>query len=205
MRSAVPTLSRKDLLQKLPQHVLYAVLLGAVGAVLLSLLQYIQLPGRWNYLMAFPFAAVYVNAAVLPLAIPGRHWSFAFIAGMMMVLISMAAAILSAKVQFPHSVIGGTVLPKVNTLTFFMLVTGGSQGLFYGVLVGRKPAMVLGLFFGLIAGYLLGMLSLTVVTHDQANTFVYNRWIDFAWQGALALGVLHLAACLGAVVGAKGD
>jgi len=51
--------------------------------------------------------AIYVNAAMLPLAIPGRHWSFAFIGAMLMVLLMIAGAVLSHKLAFSHSIFFG--------------------------------------------------------------------------------------------------
>jgi hypothetical protein len=204
-RAAAPTLTRGKFLRQIPLHLLLAGLFGAGMAAVLALLNSIQLPGRWNYLMVFPFAAIYVNGVIMPAVIPGKHFSFGFLCAMMLVLICMASAILSTWVQLPHSVVGGVYLSTINTITFLALATGASLGLFYGILVGRKNAMVLGAIVGAIGGYIIGLISMALVSHEGATTnqFIHSGMLDLVWQGALAGFLLHLFAAAGAFMGAS--
>jgi hypothetical protein len=203
-RSA-PTLSRGSFLRLIPLHLLLAALFGAATAVILSLLNGIQLSGRWNYVMIFPLASIYVNGVIMPAVIPGRHFSFGFLCAMMLILICMASMILSTWIPLPHSMVGDVYVAAINTITFLMLATGASLGLFYGILVGRKNAILFGGILGAIGGYVIGLASMALVSHDEAtrNQFIRNSMLDLAWQGALAGLVLHLFAAAGAFLGAS--
>ncbi len=206
MRGAPPLLSRGQMLRTLPSHVLFAIISGALTGFLLYLLSLVQLPGRWNLVMLFPLAGIYVNGATLPVAIPGRHWSFSFLCSMSMLLLLVAGMILAAKINFPHSYMPGAAAPltKVNALTVAGMVTGACLGLFYGVLAGQKGAMVVGLAMGVATGYVLGLLSTGIVSGAAGSfdAWIYDGPLHFAWQGALAFGALHLGSGLGALLGA---
>jgi hypothetical protein len=200
------SLDRGEYLRSLPKFVLLALLCGAIGGALIFCIKSIPIEGSWRLALLFPMAAVYVNAAVLPLAVPGRHWSFAFICCMLLFLILIAGFILSEKVWFPHSTVpGGPPLKYVNTLTAGALLTGACLGLFYGLLSGKRAAMIAGLIVGGATGYTLGVLSLDIVRHsaESWDMLRFNSLLNFAWQGALGLGALHLAACIGAMLGAN--
>ena len=187
---------RRQFLRVLPKHVLCAILSGALTGALLYGLQQLQLPGKWNYLMVIPLVALYVNGAMLPVALPGRHWSFAFIGAMAMFMLLVAGLILSSLFSFAHS-----LTPLVNLATFLAILTGGCLGLFYGLLAGKPSAMVVGLAVGAATGYLLGLASLHLIT--PGNQWRYDGVLHFAWQTAAAFGLLHLGAGLGAALGAK--
>jgi hypothetical protein len=231
-------LNRPQMLRALPKHVAFAALTGAVAGFILYFLNQIELDGQWNLLMAIPIGAVYVNAAMIPLAIPGRHWSFAFIGAMLLFLLMIAGMIISQKVSFPHSHVqtvstydgpkpdsgvASFYLAKVNALTFAGLLSGGCLGLFYGMLAGRLSAMISGLAVGSASGFLLGILSLSAITHgtqvaiqvgsfpgvdkffrdlENSDNWRYNSPLHFAWQLGVAMALLHLGACLGAALGA---
>jgi hypothetical protein len=211
------TLSRGQMLRAMPKHLLWAAVSGAVVGMLLYWLKDVAaLPG---WLQAIVMGTLWVNAAVLPVALPGRHWSFAFIAAMMLFLALVAGMILAAKFPFPHSRIacesGRYVYSEeVNIITWAAIITGGCLGLFYGLLVGRTSSMVVGLSLGSAAGYVLGTLAVHAVSArymgDGADcdggplngyALTYNTALHFAWQGALAMVVLHLGASLGAAMG----
>ena len=204
-----PIFDRRQFLYSLPKHILCAVALGAITGILLYWLSLVQLPGKWNYLMFFPIASVYVNGATLPMAIPGRHWTFAFMGEMMLLLLLITSLILSMKLPFSHSLKPGAseTLYTVNLITYVGILTGGCLGLFYGILAGHKSAMVVGLALGAVTGYLLGVASIHVVTAGalgvDANIWVYNGTLHAAWQGALACSALHAGASLGAMLGSN--
>jgi hypothetical protein len=152
--------------------------------------------------MFIPLGAIYVNGALLPVALPERNWSFAFIGAMALFMLLVAGLILSSKFSFAHSFSpdGAAVLSKVNQATFLAILTGGCLGLFYGLLAGKRSALLVGLAMGGAAGYLLGLATSNLVTpQDQWR---YGGALNFAWQMALAFGLLHLAASLGAMFGA---
>jgi hypothetical protein len=199
-------MDRGDYLRGLPQYVLLAAVFGAIAGALIHWIKIIPFDGGWRLLLLIPMAAVYVNAAVLPLAVRGRHWSFAFICCMLLFLMLIAGFILSEKLWFPHSMVtGAPPLSKVNTLSAGALLTGACLGLFYGLLSGKRAALIVGLIVGAITGYLLGLLSLDVVAHSSAadwDTLRYTGALNFAWQGAIALAALHFGACIGAMLGA---
>jgi len=199
-----PVLTRATFVRLIPFHLLLAALFGAGTAVLLGLLGSIQLAGRWQYVMVFPIGALYVNGVVLPVSIPGRHWSFGFLCSMMLILICMAGGIISTWLHLPHSTVGTVFLSAVNTATFLAVVTGASIGLFYGLLVGERTALTLGAVLGAMGGYILGLLSALLISHEEAtrNQFIYNSWFDYAWQGAAGLLGLHLFGAVGALMGA---
>ncbi|MFH0939398.1 MAG: hypothetical protein V1899_08975 [Planctomycetota bacterium] len=202
-----PILSRYQLLRSLPKHVLYAILLGAITGILLYWLKFVQLSGKWNYLMFFPIASIYVNGATLPVAIPGRHWTFAFIGAMMMLLLLIAGVILSIELPFSHSLKPGTskVMYTANLITYGGILTGGCLGLFYGILAGCKTAMFVGLAMGVATGYLLSLASIhAVIAGADMDILIYNSTPHAAWQGALACGTLHIGAGLGAILGSGG-
>lgn len=213
------TPDRRQMLRALPQHVLWAVVLGAVAGPLLWWLLQIPMPDGWQWLLAIPAGAVFANAAVLPVALPGRHWSFAFIGAMMLFLLLVAGMILARTFAFPHSQLPalpphGTeplYVPEVNYVTWVAVLTGGCLGLLYGLLAGRSGGMSIGLAIGSATGYLLGIASLQLVSsapcpwgcgqyHDVFWRF--DGPLHLAWQCALLLAVLHLGACLGAALGA---
>ena len=198
-------LDRRQLLMNLPRHVLLAVLFGAITGPLIFWLRLIPLESSWRLLLLLPIAAVYVNGAVLPVALPGKHWSFAFICSMLLLLSSVAGAILSTKFNFPHSVMpDGTVLSKVNELTAGAVVTGACLGLFYGLLSEKRSSMIAGAILGAAMGVTLGVASVNVVSHvPPVNVLIYDGALNFAWQAAIAFAALHLAACLGAALGAR--
>ena len=88
------TLDRRQFLLALPKHLLLAAAFGAGAGALIFLLKNIDLDGQWRMALLLPIGAVYVNAVILPLAIPGRHFGFAFICSMLMFLILIAGMIL---------------------------------------------------------------------------------------------------------------
>jgi hypothetical protein len=210
------TLGRGQMLRAMPKHLLWAAVSGAVVGVLLYWLKDVgALPG---WLLAIVMGTLWANAAVLPVALPGRHWSFAFIAAMMLFLALVAGMILAAKFPFPHSRIAcesGRYIysTEVNVVTWAAIITGGCLGLFYGLLVGRTSSMVVGLSLGSASGYVLGIMAVRAVSwHIYGNDcdgdslyescWRYGSPLDFAWQGALAMAALHLGASLGAAMGA---
>ena len=208
----------------MPQNVGYSVISGAIGGILLYWLKSIQASGIWELLVLIPMGAIVANAAVLPVAIPGRHWSFSFICSLAMLMALIAGAILSSKFNFEHSrdpfyKIGfikpemiSLEVSKVNQLTFGTIIIGGCLGIFYGLLSGRLASMVVGLSMGSATGFILGLLSVHVVGRNSpfvtyfgqhnVDNWVYDSPLHFAWQGALLLGLLHLGACFGAALGA---
>lgn len=196
-------LERRQFLRSLPRHVLCAILSGALTGALLYGLQQCALPGKWNYLMFIPLGALYVNGAMLPVALPGKHWSFAFIGAMALFMLLVAGLILSSKFSFAHSLAPqtATVLSKVNQATFLAILTGGCLGLFYGLLAGKSSALVAGLALGAATGYLLGLGSLQLITPE--DQWRYDGALNFAWQTAAAFMLLHLGAALGAALGAE--
>jgi hypothetical protein len=215
MTRTAQTLDRTQMLRALPKHLMWAALLGAIAGPILYFLKDIELPGKWNLLMAIPIGAVYVNAAVLPIALPGRHWSFGFIASAMLFMLLIAGMIIAPKFPFAHAWtrlkgIVPLLLPAVNTLTWTAIITGGCIGLFYGTLVGRTSAMICSMAIGSAVGYVIGIISMdNFVLEIFRNTSEFDgtRWrfdspLHFAWQLALMLVILHLGACLGATMGA---
>lgn len=200
------SLDRGQFLRALPKHLLLALLFGAIGGALIYFLKNIGLEGQWRLVLLLPMGAVYVNAVVLPLAVPGRHFGFAFICAMLMFLILIAGMILATKIILPHSqVAGGPPLTKVNALTFGAVLTGACLGLFYGLFSDRPAARVTGALIGAATGYVLGVFSVELVTHSAVawDTIVYDGPLNYAWQCAAALTLLHLGGCLGAFFGAR--
>jgi len=198
-------LNRPQMLRALPKHVFFAAISGAIAGFILYFLNQIELEGQWNLLMALPIGAIYVNAAMIPLAIPGRHWSFAFIGAMLMFLLMIVGAILSHKFAFGKN-------EKANVATFEFILSGGCLGLFYGMLCGRTSAMIVGIALGSVIGYLMGIGSTSFLvtesgsfsdgTRRTVESWYYNSPLHFAWQLAAAMALLHLGACLGAAMGA---
>jgi hypothetical protein len=200
------SLDRRQFLLALPKHVLLAAVFGAVAGALIFLIKNIDIEGQWRIALLLPIGALYVNAAILPLAIPGRHWSFAFICSMLLFLMLIAGVIIATKVNVPHShVPGGEPLSKVNALTIGAVLTGACLGLFYGLFSDRRGAMVTGALIGAASGYTLGVFSVEFVTHSSAawDTIAYNSALHYAWQCAGALAVLHCGGCIGAMFGAR--
>ena len=198
-------LNRPQMLRALPKHVFFAAISGAIAGFILYFLNQIELEGQWNLLMALPIGAIYVNAAMLPLAIPGRHWSFAFIGAMLMFLLMIVGAVLSHKFSFGNS-------EKANIATFEFILSGGCLGMFYGMLSGRTSAMIVGVALGSAVGFLLGTESAEFLVTESGRfsdgtgvTVEYWRYrspLHFAWQLGAAMALLHLGACLGAAMGA---
>ena len=203
--AAAACLSRGKFLSALPEHFFLALLFGAGGSILLDLLAQIKLPGPWINLPLFPSVAIFVNAMVLPLAIPGRHWSFAFLCEMMLILSCLAGVILATLIPLPHSTVAGNYLSTVNVITFLAMATGLSLGCFYGIVVGGAKALKLGALFGLTGGYLVGLLSTALISHETEtlDQFEYGSLLDMAWQGGVGLLILHFFATIGALLGAK--
>ena len=78
----------------------------------------------------------------------------------------------------------------------------------YGLLPGRAGAMAIGLALGGAGGYCLGIGSVHAFEIYNCGVDLSYLWrfdsaLNFAWQGALAMLWLHLAAGLGAVLGAR--
>jgi len=205
-------LNRAQLLRAMPKHALLALFCGAAAGFVLYFLQDIQLEGKWNLLMFIPTAAFFANAAILPIIIPGRHWSFGFIGAMMLFLLLFAGLIISSKLPFPHSRNSfGLVMTKVNSFSYALVIAGVCVGLFYGVLAGVRSAMIVGAALGAATGYLLGVGMLSLVNGIEVppgGTAAVEIWKfsgphHAAWQLGVALGVLHLGACGGAAMGAN--
>jgi hypothetical protein len=205
------TLSRGQLLRALPKHLLLALLSGAVVGVLIYWLKDIQaLPG-WVLLIIM--GTLWANAAVIPVALPGRYWSFAFIGALMLFLLLVAGMHLALMLPFPHSRMLGVADPDdsdvvilVNVFTYATILTGGCLGLVYGLLAGQRAAMVVGLALGGACGYVLGLgslLAIRILSGNEAYPWRFDGALHFAWQGALAMLWLHLGAGLGAVLGAR--
>ena len=206
------TLSRGQLLRALPKHLLLAVLSGAVVGMLLYWLKDIQALPAWALFIIM--GTLWSNAAVIPVALPGRYWSFAFIGALMLFLLLVAGMILAAKFEFPHSLVPYPRLPgqteyedEVNVITYAAILTGGCLGLLYGLLSGKAGAMAVGLALGGAFGYILGLASVHAFSehyNDPRGWFLwrFDSALHFAWQGALAMLWLHLFAGLGAVLGA---
>lgn len=205
---------RGQLFRALPKHLLWAALLGAVGGVLLYFLKDIRLSGMWNLLMFIPLAAVHVNAAVLPVAIPGRHWGFGYIGAIMLFFLLIAGTVLSNKLEFPHARVGDTELVGVNIVTYWALLTGGLLGLLYGLIAGRTGAMVMGLMIGSLAGYGLGigyagLFPTGMPRPPFGGGMPHDSWayVTFEWYGMAllvtgAMVVLHAMSLIGAALGA---
>jgi len=200
------TLSRGQMLRAMPKHLLWAAISGAVVGMLLCLVTFVPLP---DWMLAIIAGALWSNAAVVPVAVPGRHWSFAFIGAMMLFLLLVAGTILAQKLPFPHAPdyvwrMGSEIL---NLVSWLAVLTGGCIGLLYGLLVGKRSSMVVGLALGTAIGFLLGLGFEGAVTLEgwELGASVHGRFdgpLHFAWQGALAMVVLHAAAGLGAALGA---
>jgi len=208
------TLSRGQLFRALPKHLLLALLCGAVFGPLFYCFKDIQaLPPLVLFII---IGTLWANAAVLPVALPGRYWSFAFIGALMLFLLLVPGMFLAAKFPFPHSSVlfspgAFAYSPEVNVITHGAILTGACLGLIYGLLAGRRPAMAVGLALGGASGYVLGLASMYafkwladphLVSRLPPLCWRFDGALHFAWQGALAMVVLHLGACLGAVLGA---
>ncbi|MCY3022574.1 MAG: hypothetical protein NTW87_26640 [Planctomycetota bacterium] len=209
-------LSRGQMLRSMPKHLLAALVSGAVAGMLLYGLKDVQALPVW--LLFIIMGTLWANAAVMPVALPGRHWSFAFIGAMMLFLLLVAGTVLAPKFPFSHSHVpaplpgGGdyTDVAEVNAITWGAVLTGGCLGLLYGLLAGRTPAMAVGLALGAATGYVLGAVSLSafqwladprVVSRMPPMVWRFDGILHFAWQGALAMLVLHVGACVGAILG----
>jgi hypothetical protein len=191
MNPASLSLSRTDFFRNLPRHIFFAIVFGAAAAPALLWLSAIELPGNWNLLMAIPCGAIYANAAVLPIAVPGRHWSFGFVAALLMFLLFIAGGILSSKVDFARG--PAPISAQANLIGILAVLTGACLGTLYGLLSGRGSAMALGAAIGAACGYAVGVTSLEL---GDAGA------LRCALAGAAALGSLHAGACLGAALGA---
>ena len=196
------TLTRGQMLRAMPRHLLWAVLLGAVVGPPLYWLKDVEALPPW--LLFIIMGTLWANAAVLPVAIPGKHWSFGFIGTFMLFLALFAGMILAARFAFPHSH-QGNYIPQINCVTFGAIITGGCLGLLYGLLVGTAPSMAVGLALGGAAGYLLGLASedafVGLAAFGEPPAWRFDSALHFAWQSALAMLILHLAACMGAILG----
>lgn len=183
-------------------------MLGAVGGTILHFLKDIHLSGKWDLLMFIPLAAVHVNAAVLPVAIPGRHWSFGYIGAVMLFFLLIAGTVLAGKIEFPHA---QNALGGVNIATYWALLTGALLGLLYGLIAGRTSSMVLGLMIGSLAGYGLGIGCASMFPYSGPETPSQdwggppNLWMPW-YEMTLAVGggmiVLHAFSLIGAALGA---
>ena len=204
-RRAPIGVDRRQLLHNLPRHVLLAVIFGLVAGPLIFGLKSIPIDGSWRLVLLAPISLVYVAATTLPVALPGKHWLFAVICAVLLLMASLVAGILATKIDFPHSLLpDGTVLTKVNVVTTGAMATGICLGLFYGLLSEKRSAMIAGAILGAATGYTLGMASVEVVSRTPPlDLLVYNGVLHYAWQLAVALAVLHLGACLGAALGAR--
>jgi len=192
---------------------MWAALLGTVGGLLLHFLKDIHLSGKWDLLMFIPLAVVHVNAAVLPVAIPGRHWSFGYIGAVMLFFLLIAGTVLAGKIEFPHARAGNMELVGANVVTYWALLTGGLLGLLYGLIAGRTGAMVMGLMLGSLAGYGLGIgyasLFPKLAMNSPASMEGKVAWtkVTFEWYGMAlhvmgAMVVLHAMSIVGAALGA---
>ncbi len=151
-------------------------------------------------------SAFLANAAVIPIAMPGRHWSFSFISAIVMFFALVIAMVLSQKFPIGHG--REYVIP--NLFFWALITTGGCVGLFYGLFVGRTLSMVLGLTFGTWMGYLLSR----SLEHDDDIWFSLKRLVipEIATTlgevlfsvilGGILMTALHLAAGVGAALGA---
>lgn len=192
-------------------HFFLALLSGAaVGALFYWLKDIEALPGWALFII---MGTLWANAAVIPVALPRRYWSFAFIGAMMLFLLLLAGMILASKLPFPHSrkllpgVPNPVAVEEVNIITYATVLTGGCLGLLYGLLSGRRGAMVVGLALGGASGYVLGIASLYAFVAvgggaEPQYVWRYDSTLHFAWQGALVMIVLHAGASLGALLGA---
>jgi hypothetical protein len=204
-RRAPMGLDRRQLLHNIPRHVLLAIIFGLLAGPLIFGLKSIPIDGSWRLMLLAPIALVYVAATTLPVALPGKHWLFAVICAVLLLLASLVAGILATKIDFPHSVLpDGTVLTKVNVLTTGAMATGICLGLFYGLLSEKRSAMIAGAILGAATGYTLGMASVELVSRTPPmDLLIYNGALHYAWQLGVALAVLHLGACMGAALGAR--
>jgi hypothetical protein len=103
-------------------------------------------------------------------------------------------------------------VPTINVVTWGGITTGGCLGLFYGLLIGRMSAMCVGLAVGSVIGYTLGLLSVHAVGGGASVNsdgevvwrqcwWLHDSAIHFTWQSALAMLLLHVGACIGAILG----
>lgn len=186
---------------------MWAALLGAVGGVLLHFLKDIHLSGMWNLLMFIPIAAVYVNTAVLPVAIPGRHWGFGYIGAIMLFFLLIAGTVLAGKIEFPHA---RNTLAGVNVISYWALLTGGLLGILYGLIAGRTGAMLMGMMLGSLAGYGIGVGCATMFPYPGPETpssdwggppVLYLLWYETILAVGGAMVVLHAMSLIGAALG----
>jgi hypothetical protein len=207
MARAPLSFGRPQLLRQLPLHLLLALIAGAITGALLYAGSQIQPTGLMKYLVLIMLGSIYVNGATLPVSIPGRHWSLAFINALLMLMLLIAGLVLAGKIHYGHSIMpDGKVLSRVNLVTTVGMLTGGGLGLFYGLLAGHKWSMIVGAAMGIATGYVLGLLSLNAVSQspENLNAWVYNSPLHFAWQCAVGLALLHTGASVGAIMGATG-
>jgi len=196
--------TRAQLLRALPKHLLLAVVAGLIAGPLLYLCLLIPLQGAWRMALLFPMIAIYANAVTLPVAIPGRHWSFAFVCSVLLLFLMVVSQVLAGKLSFGHAQVGTAVLSTVNRITAGAIASGLCLGLFYGLLAGKRNAMIVGGAMGVATGYLLGLVSVQLVhaSGPDVNALIYSGIVDYAWQFAAGLAVLHLGSGLGAALGA---
>lgn len=219
MAQRAVTLSRGQMLRAMPKHLLWAAAAGAVAGAALRGLDHLAPSGWLAWAALIAMGGLYANAAVMPVTLPGRHWSFAFIGAMMLFLLLVAGGVLAPKFPFPHSFLPPlpphgmepVFLPHVNAITWLGILTGGCLGLLYGLLVGRTGSMVVGLALGSASGYAVGIASLLLVGLSPCGWGCSSyhgldwRWyglLHLAWQGALFMVVVHFGASLGAAMGA---
>jgi hypothetical protein len=210
-------LTRGELLRAIPKHLGWAALAGAIGGVLLYFINQIHIEGLWSLLLFIPIGAVYVNAAVLPVVIPRRFWSFGYIGMVLLFLLLIIGTILSNKISFPHAVAAnGNPLPHVNFVTFWALMTGAMLGLLYGLLAGRTGAMLVGLMLGSMLGYFVGaafgayiedlLKNINSVIREGDSVTFYSRLepqlVGMIVMLAFGNSLLHLVALIGAALGA---
>jgi hypothetical protein len=202
------SLTRPELLRRFPLHILYAIVTGAVtGALLYWGGNLIQPTGILRYVIMMALGAVFVNGATIPVALPGRHWSFAFVIALMMIMLLVAGVILPAMIPFSHSRLSdGTILDRVNLVTWIGILTGGGLGLFYGVVAGHKWSIIVGGAMGAVAGFILGIVSLNFISAapGSVDEWRYFSAPHFAWQCAAFMVLLHAGALGGAILGATG-
>jgi hypothetical protein len=211
--------TRAQLFRVIPSHLLWAVVLGLPAGLLLYFLKDWQLDGPWALLTFIPIAAIYVNAAALPAAIPGRYWSFGYIGAMMLFLLLIAGSVVSNWYSFPHSrLFSGTEIERVyvgvNIVTYWAILTGVLLGLLYGLMAGRTASLVLSAVFGALAGFSLGLMlphfypqlnagavasaggSMSEISFPQSLPL-------FTALFAAGIVALHLACLMGAALGAN--
>jgi len=199
------------MLRALPWHLLFAICCGAVCGALLYPLQAIAASGVTQMIVLVVMLAFYVNAAMLPVFLPGRHWSLAFISALMLMLLLVGGYVLSERLAICPGAVQKYCFGFVNRAFYLWILTGLCLGLFYGLLSGRRNAMLVGAALGGASGYCLGIatpefiqpaVSVSVAIGREIVDWRFDSLLHFIWQGALAMFLLHLGAGLGATMGA---